>query len=159
MFFYNLCHMTGLTHRASCSFTGNLSTSDLGLRQLKRLPFLDTVTTRSNGKVEVDIYRKPTHTDINLHYDSHHPMQHKLSVLKTLLDRAEKIPSSNKGKRRERKHVFKVLRDNGYPFKFIKSYAISRENAVILMTLMLICIPLMSTTTGQPPLIVLLQVL
>jgi hypothetical protein len=23
-FFYNLCHMTGLTHRASCSFTGNL---------------------------------------------------------------------------------------------------------------------------------------
>jgi hypothetical protein len=22
--FYNLCHMTGLTHRASCSFTGNL---------------------------------------------------------------------------------------------------------------------------------------
>ena len=22
--FYNLCHLTGLTHRASCSFTGNL---------------------------------------------------------------------------------------------------------------------------------------
>jgi hypothetical protein len=25
--FYNLCHMTGLTHRASCSFTGNLKKS------------------------------------------------------------------------------------------------------------------------------------
>jgi predicted metalloprotease with PDZ domain len=23
--FYNLCHMTGLTHRASCSFTGNFA--------------------------------------------------------------------------------------------------------------------------------------
>ena len=89
------------------------------LEENRRLPFLDTVTIRSNGKVEVDIYRKPTHTDKYLHYDSHHPMQHKLSVLNTLLDRAEKIPSSNKGKLRERKHVFKVLRDNGYPFKFI----------------------------------------
>jgi hypothetical protein len=97
------------------------------LEENRRLPFLDTVTIRSNGKVEVDIYRKPTHTDKYLHYDSHHPKQHKLSVLNTLLDRAEKIPSSNRGKRRERKHVFKVLRDNGYPFKFIQSYDIMRK--------------------------------
>ena len=97
------------------------------LEENRRLPFLDTVTIRSNGKVVVDIYRKPTHTDKYLHYDSHHPMQHKLSVLNTLLDRAEKIPSSNKGKLRERKHVSKVLRDNGYPFKFIKSYDIKRK--------------------------------
>ena len=97
------------------------------LEENRRLAFLDTVTSRSNGKVEVDIYRKPTHKDKYLHYDSHHPMQHKLSVLNNLLDRAEKIPSSNKGKLRERKHVFKVLRDNGYPFKFIKSYDIKRK--------------------------------
>ena len=49
------------------------------LDQNQRLPFLDTITTRSNGRVTVDIYRKPTHTDKYLHYDSHHPIQHKLS--------------------------------------------------------------------------------
>ena len=85
------------------------------------------MTIRSNGKIKVDMYRKQTHTDKYLHHDSHHPLQHKLSVLNTLLDRAEKIPSSNKGKRRERKHVLRVLRDNGYPFTFIKSYDIKRK--------------------------------
>ena len=97
------------------------------LEENQRLPFLDTTTIRSNGKVIVDIYRKPTHTDKYLHYDSHHPIQHKLSVLNTLLDRAEKIPSTTKGKRRERKHVFKVLRDNGYPSKFLKSHDNKRK--------------------------------
>ena len=94
------------------------------LEENRRLQSLDTVTIRSNGRVEVDIHRKPTHTDKYLHYDSRHPIQHKLSLPNTHLDRAEKILSSNKGKRRERKHVFKVLRDNGYPFIFIKYYDI-----------------------------------
>ena len=85
------------------------------------------MTIRSNGKIEVDIHRKPTHTDKYLHHDSHHPLQHKLSVLSILLVRAEKIPSSNKRKRRERKHVLRVLRDNGYPFTVIKSYDIKRK--------------------------------
>ena len=29
-----------------------------------QLPFLDTLISRDNGKLVVDIYRKPTHTDI-----------------------------------------------------------------------------------------------
>ena len=29
-----------------------------------QLPFLDTLISRDNGKLMVDIYRKPTHTDI-----------------------------------------------------------------------------------------------
>ena len=104
------------------------------LEENQRLPLLDTITTRSNGRVTVDIYRKPTHTDKYLHYDSHHPIQHKLSVLNTLLDRAEKIPSTNKGKRRERKHIFKVLRDNGYRSKFIKSYDKKRKQRLSVNT-------------------------
>ena len=96
------------------------------LEQNRCPPFLDTMTIRSNGKIEVDIYRKLTHTDKYLHHGSHHPLQHKLSVLSTLLDRAEKIPS-NKGKHRERKNILKVLRDNGYPFTFIKSYDNKRK--------------------------------
>ena len=63
----------------------------------------------------------PTRTDKYLDYNSHHPSQHKRSVVNTLLHRAQKIPSTNAERSRERKHVIKVLRDNNYPPSFIRS--------------------------------------
>ena len=100
----------------------------LELEVNNQLAFLDTVTIRKNRHVQVDIHRKPTHTDQYLNYESQHPIQHKQSVVYSLLNRAEKIPSSNKRKRRERKRVFKVLRENGYPSKFIKTCAFKRKH-------------------------------
>ena len=85
------------------------------------LSFLDTVTTRVSDRIQVYVYRKPTHTDKYLDFNSHHPLQHKRSVVNTLLDRAEQLPSTNAGKRREERRVIKVLRDNNYPAEFIKS--------------------------------------
>ena len=37
------------------------------------LPFLDTITTRRGTQLEVNVYRKPTHTDRSLDFSSHHP--------------------------------------------------------------------------------------
>ena len=92
------------------------------------LSFLDTVTTRVSDRIQVDVYRKPTHTDKYLDFNSRHPSQHKRSVVNTLLDRAEQLPSTNAGKRREKRGVIKVLRDNNYPAEFIKS-CVSRRKA------------------------------
>ncbi len=39
----------------------------------------------------------------------------------------EKIPSSKRGKRKERKHVMKVLRENGYRSRFIKKCYAKRK--------------------------------
>ena len=89
-----------------------------------RLSFLDTLTTRKNGRVQVQVYRKPTLT-----IGSHHPTQHKQSVVNTLLDRADKIISTNVGKRRERKHVPKVLTDNNYPCTFVKMCVSRRKSS------------------------------
>jgi hypothetical protein len=61
-----------------------------------------------------------------------------------LLDRWKEYPRLCRCCRRQRMH---------------SCLTISRENAIILITPMLICIPLMSTTTRQTPLIVLLPVL
>lgn len=91
------------------------------------LSFLDTVTTRVNERIQVNVYRKPTHTDKYLDFNSHHPSQHKRSVVNTLLDRAEKLPSTNTGKCRERRRVIKVLKDNNYPAEFIKSCESNRK--------------------------------
>ena len=57
------------------------------------LPFLDTITSRRGTAVQVEVYRKPIHTDRYLHFLSHHPSCHKRSVVKTLLLRARNISS------------------------------------------------------------------
>ena len=92
------------------------------VEQNNYLSFLDTVTTRVSDRIQVDVYRKPTHTDKYLDLNSHHPLHHKRSVMNTLLDRAEQSPSTNVGKRREKRSAIKVLRDNNYPAEFIKSF-------------------------------------
>ena len=84
------------------------------------LPFLDTITSRRVTATQVEVYRKPTHTDRYLDFLSHHPSCHKRSVVKTLLLRARNIPSTNKGKREEAQRVKAVLRENNYPSGFIK---------------------------------------
>ena len=73
------------------------------------LPFLDTITSRRGTEIQVDVYRKPTHTDRCLDFFSCHPLCHKRSVVNTLLRRANDIPSTNKGRREETQRVKAVL--------------------------------------------------
>ena len=42
------------------------------------LPFLDVNARRVNGKIVTGVYRKPTHTNRVLAFDSHHPLSAKL---------------------------------------------------------------------------------
>ena len=53
-----------------------------------QIAFLDTLVTRKNGVITIDVYRKPTHTDRYLDYTSHHEKKHKISTAATLLNRA-----------------------------------------------------------------------
>ena len=85
------------------------------------IPFLDTRTTRNpDGSITTSVYRKPPHTDKYLDFNSNHPMQHKRSVARTLLQRAQKIPSNQTEKSSEVKHIFSALKANGYPKRFIQ---------------------------------------
>jgi hypothetical protein len=61
------------------------------------------------GKLETDVYRKPTHTDKYLSYDSRHPVSHKRSVAKNLLQRVESLPSNSDSQANERECVLNVL--------------------------------------------------
>ena len=63
-----------------------------------QIAFLDALRSRNNGTITTTVYRKPTHTDRYLDYNSHHDKQHKISVATTLLQRAQQIPSTTENK-------------------------------------------------------------
>lgn len=66
------------------------------LRDKKSLCFLRCVVLSwcvcwrgYRGSLKIEVYRKPTHTDQYLLFDSHHPHEHKLGVIITLHHQAD----------------------------------------------------------------------
>ena len=86
------------------------------------LPFLDTLLQRKgDGSLDVTVYRKPTHTDRYLDFQSHHPPHVKRGLVRCLFDRARSVTSSQDNLQKEERHLAKVLKQNGYPGAFIQS--------------------------------------
>ena len=80
------------------------------------IPFLDTLIVRkADGSVKLLIYRKATHTDQYLNFGSHHPIHHKLGVVRTLMDRMNTIVSEDSDKELEEAKIKKALGLCGYP--------------------------------------------
>lgn len=80
------------------------------------LAFLDcSVHVSNDAPLTTTVYRKPTHTDHYLQFDSHHPLIHKLGVIRTLNYRANTIISDPKEIDQERNHIHKSLGSCGYP--------------------------------------------
>ena len=87
-----------------------------------KLPFLDVeIRRQQDGSIKTAVYRKATHTDNYLNFQSHHSAQHKESVIRTLVKRGEEFSTDSKDKLAEAKHVDQVLRMNNYPNRFIKA--------------------------------------
>ena len=95
--------------------TGNIKFTCEQEKELQ-LPFLDIKLIRNaDGSIRLKIYRKATHTDQYLMFDSHHPIQHKLSVVRTLLNRKEDIITNEEDKQEEDDHIRAVLKTCKYP--------------------------------------------
>ena len=81
----------------------------------QQIPFLDVNTHRkSDGTLKTTVYRKATHTYQYLNWNSNHPLEHKRSVVRTLLNRVETHVSDLEDREAEKQHVLNVLRANGY---------------------------------------------
>ena len=85
------------------------------------LAFLDTAVLRElDGRITTSVYRKPTHTDHHLAYDSHHPQSVKRGIVKCLYERAKRLVTKPSVISEEKKHLSSVLVSNGYPFSFLQ---------------------------------------
>ena len=70
------------------------------------LPFLDTlVTIQPDNTLSTSVYRKPTHTDQYLHWDSNHHITAKQSVYNTLAHRAKTVSSTQDLLDKELSHI------------------------------------------------------
>ena len=78
------------------------------------IPFLDTFPRPlgNNNKIVTSVYRKPTHMDRYLDFNSNHPKSAKCAVVGALTDRAKNVFSSPELLAEEMDHLGKVLRYN-----------------------------------------------
>ena len=79
------------------------------------IPFLDTFPKPQGENIVVAVYRKPTHTDRYLDFNSSHPVLAKRAVVRALMDRAENVCSDPEILTKEIDHLSKVLHYNNYP--------------------------------------------
>ena len=79
------------------------------------IPFLDTFPRPSGNKIITSVYRKPTHMDRYLDFNSNHPKSAKCAVVRALTDRAKNVCSSPELLAEEMDHLGKVLKYNNYP--------------------------------------------
>ena len=80
------------------------------------LPFLDILRTPDkDGRLDTTVYRKLTHTDQYLHWDSHHTISSKYSVVGTLPHRAKTICSNRQLLQQEEEHPSEAVKYCKYP--------------------------------------------
>ncbi|CAH8868003.1 unnamed protein product [Trichobilharzia szidati] len=83
------------------------------------ISFLDVLMTRKeDGKIRRSVYRKPTSTGQYTHFLSFVPLKYKRNLIKCLVHRAREI-CSDECLDEELNNIQRLLRENGYPEKFI----------------------------------------
>ena len=84
--------------------------------QQESLPFLDTlITIQPDNTFSTTVYRKPTHTDQYLHWDSNHHITAKQSVFNTLAHRAKTVSSTQDSMDKELDHIKTSLKHCQFP--------------------------------------------
>ena len=84
-----------------------------------QLPFLDVLVRRDGNHLRTTVYRKPTHTDRYINFNSHHHSRVLRGTIQCLRDRALNVCDTT-SRAAELKHLHDVFAMNGYPKKLTR---------------------------------------
>ena len=113
-------------------FTDHLNTIDPDIQWTCEVPktvgsddnalaFLDSLScVKADGSLKLKIYRKATHTDQYLNFASNHPIEHKLSVIRSLYHRATSVVTEPEDQKVELDYIDSALRKCDYPNWILK---------------------------------------
>ena len=94
------------------------------------IPFLDIlIISDEEGNLKTTVYRKPTHMDLYLQWDSSHTVSSKYSVVDSLQHRASTICSNNELLMLEEQHLEEALKRCKYPAWAINKAKIKTKTA------------------------------
>jgi hypothetical protein len=83
------------------------------------ISYLDLMVSKNNKKLEFNIYRKETNTNLLIRNDSYHHPSHKAAAFHSMFHRLFNIPMNHENFENERKKIYKIAQQNGYSEKFV----------------------------------------
>lgn len=86
-----------------------------------KLAFLNTMCEIVDGKIEIDVYRKPTNTMRLITSDSYHDQKHKVAAYHSMAHFMVNLPLTEERAERERNKIVEIGRINGFPKTTIMS--------------------------------------
>jgi len=82
----------------------------------KSIPFLDTsIHVKEDRTITTTVYRKKTHTNQYLNFNSNHHIRQKLRIISTLERRMETIVQEEDSKEEEKELIHNAFLANDYP--------------------------------------------
>lgn len=79
-----------------------------------KLPFMDLLLIRNEKKILLEIYRKPTNTNLLIKENSFHSIHHKHASLHSMAHRLVTIPLDNESFKKELTNIVEIARINRY---------------------------------------------
>ena len=114
-------HLNSIDDDIKWTKEGEVETHSEDNNTERALALLDTWSViNEDGTIKMRVYRKATHTDQYLNFESNHPLEQKRGVVRTLAHHAESIVSDHKDREGEIDHVRTALSYNGYPSWLLK---------------------------------------
>jgi hypothetical protein len=85
-----------------------------------RINFLDITISKETNNFSINIYRKPTTTDIIIPQDSCHPLEHKHAAIRYMINRLNTYQLNDDNKRTELNTIKQIVSNNGYNISTIQ---------------------------------------
>ena len=109
-----------ITYLNSLHPTIKFTVEDTHASSSGKIPFLDTeISVDEDFKYTTELYIKPNHSGVILHYDSAHPKATKKAVVRSQYKRAAAVSSNEAAKKRSARRITDLFKKNGYPQRLL----------------------------------------